>query len=373
MPLIAISGGGTGGHIYPAIGIAKELVRLDPAIEIVFIGGGDRLESRIVPQHGFRFLPISVAGFPRKLTWRWLPVIGQVCFGLARAFWFLKNLKPRMVVGTGGYVCGPVLSAALFLGIPTVIQEQNAYPGLTNRILARWAKAVYLAFETAATHFPAGMTAVTGNPIRRTIDSVKRSRATYEKFGLDANLKTVFVMGGSQGAHAINQIVMEALGDLAPFHQQSQVIHQTGKTDYEKVKERYRDLPLRHFVQPYFDPIEAVYSIADLMVCRAGGMTISEITACGLPAIFVPLPTAAGNHQRLNAQALSDRGAGIVLNQQTLTGNKLAEKVIQIITDSAKLQRMGRASRQLGNPHAGEEIAKSIYSFVPRDKHHLIP
>ena len=363
---IVISGGGTGGHIYPAIGIAKELMQLDTETEIVFVGGVDRLESTLVPQHGFRFLPISVAGFPRKLTWRWIPVVYKVCSGFAKSLWLLKDLKPSVLVGTGGYVCGPVLFAAILLGIPTVIQEQNASPGLTNRILARWAKAIYLAFETAGTHFPTEKTVVIGNPIRRTIGAVERKRETYDSLGLDPERKTVFVMGGSQGAQAINQNVIDALDNLGVSHRQLQFVHQTGQVDYKVVKARYQNSSIQHLVQPYFDPIETIYSIADLMVCRAGGMTIAEITACGIPAIFIPLPTAAGDHQRLNAQAIADTGGGIVLNQRTLTGSKLAEAIIQIINNPEKQQQMAYQSRQLGNPHAGEEIAQSIVSFVKR-------
>ena len=364
MSRIVISGGGTGGHIYPAIGIAKELIQLDAGTEVVFIGGADRLESTLVPQHGFRFLPISVAGFPRKLTWRWIPIVYKVCSGFARSLWLLKNLKPSVVVGTGGYVCGPVLFAAVLLSIPTVIQEQNAAPGLTNRILARWAKAIYLAFETASTHFPTEKATVVGNPIRRTVGAAERTVETYDSLGLDPERKTVFVMGGSQGAQAINQNVMDALDDLAPFDQQLQFVHQTGKVDYKAVKARYQKSSVRHLVQPYFDPIETIYGIADLMVCRAGGMTIAEITACGIPAIFIPLPTAAGDHQRLNAQAIAAAGGGVVLDQRTLTGNKLAEEVIRIIDNPEEQQGMANQSRQLGNPHAGEEIAQSIFAFV---------
>ena len=367
MSRIVISGGGTGGHIYPAIGIAKELVQLDRKTEVVFIGGVDRLESTIVPQHGFRFLPISVAGFPRRLTWRWIPVVSKVCSGFAKSLSLLKKLKPSIVVGTGGYVCGPVLFAAILLGIPTVIQEQNAFPGLTNRILARWTKAIYLAFETAGTHFPTKKTAVMGNPIRRTIGAIERNREIYDSLGLDSERKTVFVMGGSQGAQAINQNAMDALDNLGPSHQQLQFVHQTGKADYKAVKARYQTSSLRHLVQPYFDPIETIYSITDLMVCRAGGMTIAEITACGIPAIFIPLPTAAGDHQRLNAQAVADAGGGVVLNQNTLAGHKLAEEIIRIIDNPEKQQQMAYQSRQLGNPCAGEEIAQSIFSFVKRN------
>ena len=364
MSRIVISGGGTGGHIYPAIGIAKELIEINPETEVVFIGGADRLESTLVPQHGFRFLPITVAGFPRKLTWRWIPVLYKVCSGLMKSLALLKNLNPSVVVGTGGYVCGPVLFAAVLLSIPTVIQEQNAAPGLTNRILARWAKAIYLAFETAGTHLPIEKTRVLGNPIRRTIGAAKRAREIYDSLGLDPERKTVFVMGGSQGAQPINQNLMDSLNDLAAFDQRVQFVHQTGKTDYEAVKACYQASSLRHLVQPYFDPIETIYSITDLMVCRAGGMTIAEITACGIPAIFVPLPTAAGDHQRLNALAIAEAGAGVVLDQRTLTGHKLAEEIIRIIDNPEEQQEMANQSCRLGNPHAGEEIAQSIFSFV---------
>ena len=361
---IIISGGGTGGHIYPAIGIAKALLQLDSEIEVIFIGGVDRLESVIIPKYGFRFQSISVAGFPRKLTWQWFPVIGKVCLGLMQSLGHIKKLNPSVVVGTGGYVSGPVLFAASLRRIPTVIQEQNASPGLTNRILARWAKAAYLAFETAAARFSTDIVEVTGNPIRPTIASFKRELVTYEKLGLNPNLKTVFVMGGSQGAHAINQIVMDGLKDLAALNQQIQIVHQTGKADYKKVQECYTSSSLGHLVQPFFDSIEEIYSITDLMVCRAGGMTVSELTACGIPAIFIPLPAMTGNNQQLNAKAVSDKGAGIVLDQYTLTGTDLANEITRLITDPARLRQMADASRSLGNPHASAEIAKSIYSLL---------
>ena len=185
-----------------------------------------------------------------------------------------------------------------------------------------------------------------------------------KKFGLDPNLKTLFVMGGSQGAHAINKIVTDALGNLAVLNQQLQIIHQTGEKDYQEVTDIYKSSPLRHLIQPYFDSIESVYSIVDLMICRAGGMTISEVTACGIPAIFIPLPTATGNHQKLNAQVVEDRGGGFLLNEQTTTGNDIGDRIIQTISNSEKLQRMAIAARKLGNPKAGEEIAASIYSLV---------
>ena len=366
MPLIVISGGGTGGHIYPAVGLAQAIVKLEPEIEICFIGGADRLESTIIPKHGFRFLPISAAGFPRKLTWKWLPVIGKACRGFTQSLQLLSRLKPSVVLGTGGYVSGPVLFAASRLGVPTAIQEQNASAGLTNRLLAHGAKRAYLAFHSAAEGFPAEVVKITGNPIRPQIAAFARSSATYEKLGLDPGLKTIFVMGGSQGAHAINEVIISMLSELAPFHRHLQLIHQTGKIDYQQVHEHYVGSPLKHLVQPYFDLIGEVYSITDLMVCRAGGMTISEITACGLPAIFIPLPSTPGNNQELNAQVVSANGAGVVMNQQTLTGTLLANQITKITENPRKQQQMSEASRQFGNPRASEEIARSILSLVQK-------
>ena len=171
-------------------------------------------------------------------------------------------------------------------------------------------------------------------------------------------------MGGSQGAHAINQVIMEGLEDLIALNQQIQIVHQTGKADYKKVQECYANSSLGHLVKPFFDSIEEIYSITDLMVCRAGGMTVSELTACGIPAIFIPLPAMTGNNQQLNAQAVSDRGAAIVLDQSRLTGAALANDISHIITNSSRLRQMADASRSLGNPHASEEIAKSIYSLL---------
>lgn len=366
MPLIVISGGGTGGHIYPAVGLAQSIVKLEPETEICFIGGANRLESTIIPQHGFCFLPISVAGFPRRLTLKWLPVLGKACRGFTQSLRLLRKLEPSVVVGTGGYVSGPVLFAASRLGISTAIQEQNASAGLTNRLLARWAKVAYLAFHSAATGFPSEIVKITGNPIRPQIASFARSSSTYEKLGLDPSRRTIFIMGGSQGAHAINQTVISMLPELAPFRENLQLVHQTGRIDFQQVREHYVGSPLKQLVQPFFDSIEEVYSVTDLMVCRAGGMTVSEITACGLPAIFVPLPSTPGNNQELNAQVVSDSGAADVLHQETLSGRLLAEKIISIIENPKKLRQMSEASLRFGNPHASDEIAKSVLSLAQK-------
>ena len=206
-----LAGGGTGGHIYPAIGIAQALQRLEPTVDIVFIGGKNRLEATLVPKHNFRFRAISVEGFPRSLTLRWLPVIIKVCQGLVQSLKYLRQEQPDVVIGTGGYVSGPVLFAASILRIPIAIQEQNVSPGLTNSILARWAKAAFLALPPDKERFRQQIVEVTGNPIRLGITDYPRNNETYQKFNLCPHRKTVFVMGGSQGAHAINEVMINAV------------------------------------------------------------------------------------------------------------------------------------------------------------------
>lgn len=383
-----LAGGGTGGHIYPAIGIAQALQRYDTEIDIVFIGGQNRLEASLVPKQGFEFLPISVEGFPRKLTWKWFRVAIKACQGLIQSLKYLRSLKPNVVIGTGGYVSGPVLFAAWLLGIPIAIQEQNVSPGLTNRILARCAKAAFLALPQDTQHFPKDIAQVTGNPIRHGITQFPRTDETYKKYNLFKTNTTIFVMGGSQGAKAIN----EAMIDACPLIVQAeltansriesdntddnsdnskirlQIIHQTGDRDVDTVKKAYEKYKIPHLVQPFFDPVEEVYSIADLMICRAGGMTISEVTACSIPAIFIPLPAAIGNNQVQNAHSVANVGAAIVIEQEEITPEILVSQLFRILTNEDLYQQMKDANRKLGKPFASDRIAESVFKLAIQDK-----
>lgn len=364
---IVIAGGGTGGHIYPAIGIAQALQQLDANVDITFIGGLDKLESTLVPQHGFRFLPISVAGFPRRLTLQWLPTIWKVFHGLIQSLRYMKALKPDVVIGTGGYVSGPVLLAGLLCKIPIAIQEQNASVGLTNGILARWADVAYLAMESIRENNSFRRTTgieITGNPIRPAIAAFPRREETYRKFGLYPERKTIFVMGGSQGAHAINEAIVAALPHLVEYADQIQIVHQTGTMEVEKVQgayERTLGSGFLYCVKPFFETVEEIYSIADVMVCRAGGMTIAEVTACGIPAIFIPLPSQTGNNQVLNAHTVAEKGAAVVLEQGTFTVETLVKNLTNITLDGNTHERMATASQALGKPNASNDIAKSIF------------
>ena len=369
---VVVAGGGTGGHIYPAIGIAQALQRLDTTVDIVFIGGRDRLESKLIPQHGFRFMPISVAGFPRRLTLQWIPVLWKAFRGLIQSLRYMRELKPDIVIGTGGYVSGPVLLAGLLCRIPIAIQEQNASIGLTNRVLAHWAKMAYLAMEPLRHRHSFRHTVsvqVTGNPIRPAITTFQKSEATYRKFGLLPERKTIFVMGGSQGAHTINDAIVAALPHLLEFADRLQIVHQTGAAEAQNVQAVYHNTlgshpKLRWCVQPFFDTIEEIYSIADVMVCRAGGMTVAEVTACGIPAIFIPLPSQTGNDQVLNAHAVAEKGGAVVLEQGMFTVESLIQNLVNIVLDADTHKKMVAANQALGKPSASDHIATSILSFT---------
>ena len=288
--------------------------------------------------------------------------------GLIQSLRHIKALKPDVIIGTGGYVSGPVLLAGLLCKIPIAIQEQNASAGLTNSILARWADVAYLAMESVRENNAFRRTTrieITGNPIRPAIAAFPRSEETYGRFGLHPERKTIFVMGGSQGAQTINETIVAALPHLAEYADQIQIVHQTGAMEAEKVQNLYDQRLASHerflyCVRPFFDTVEEIYSMADVMVCRAGGMTIAEVTACGIPAIFIPLPSQTGNNQVLNAHTVAEAGAAVVLEQGTFTVETLVKNLTNMTLDGDTHERMVTASRSLGKPDASDEIAKSI-------------
>ncbi len=364
-----ISGGGTGGHIYPAVAIARAILELDPETEVMFIGGKGQRESNIVPRFGLNFVPILVEGFPRSLSTKWFKVASKVPMGLIKSLFVLRNFSPHVVIGTGGYVCGPVLLGALLLHVPILIQEQNAVPGITNRIMGRWADEIHVPFSDAVKFFSAsarGRTKITANPIRPEITASSGGR---EKLGLKKDKLTISVLGGSQGARSINTAAVGALKHLLKFAQGLQIIHQTGKSDFSTVKDAYDESPFEAVVQPYFYAIEDVYTATDLVVCRAGAMTLAEITACGLPAVLIPYPFAASDEQTFNAQILEKNGAAVMIKDDQLTGESLADVLTALIQDKKKLSNMAQKSSSLGQPGAARKIAKAALSLAHGSNH----
>jgi UDP-N-acetylglucosamine--N-acetylmuramyl-(pentapeptide) pyrophosphoryl-undecaprenol N-acetylglucosamine transferase len=357
----AISGGGTGGHIYPGIAIANAILQLEPNAKILFIGGKGQRESKIIPDAGFEFAPILVQSFPRSLSWKWLKVFVKVPAGFLKSLVILSKFKPDIVIGTGGYVCGPVLLAGLFLRKTIVIQEQNVLPGITNRILGRWSKEIYTHFAESVKYFPKEKTRITGNPVRA---EVINALPCHEKLGLDKNKFTISAFGASQGAKSINMAMIDALPYLSELSSEIQIVHQTGEKDIQTVKEAYSKYPITAIIQPFFFNIYEVYASTDLMVCRSSAMTLSEIALRGLPAILIPYPYAAEDHQTFNAKALEENGAGIMIKDRELKGKNLADTIISLLKDKNRLAEMAKNSKALGKPNSTQEIAKSILNII---------
>ncbi|MDR7434922.1 MAG: undecaprenyldiphospho-muramoylpentapeptide beta-N-acetylglucosaminyltransferase [Armatimonadota bacterium] len=363
---IVITGGGTGGHIYPGLAIAERL-REEGWTEVLFIGG-DRLEREIVPRAGVPFVSIPAAQLPRRPGPRAILALLRTARGAVQAARLLRKMRPHAVVATGGYASAPVALAALLLGIPLLLQEQNALPGLTNRLVARWAARIAVAHGEAGKLFPPGKVVVTGIPIRPALLLGSRERAQV-KFGLDPEKATVLVLGGSQGAQVLNRAILEALPYLDGLG--VQVLHQTGTAHICWVREEaerlgQQGLSVSYVPFPYLELEEMAdaYASADLVVCRAGATTLAEITAVGLPAILVPYPYAAEGHQEQNARILEEAGAAVVLLQNELNGPRLAGEISRLLRDRSLLRAMADASKRCGRPDATREVVHLILELA---------
>jgi len=356
---VLIAGGGTGGHVYPGIAVAEEIQRMRPAFHVVFVGTRRGLEAQAVPEAGFRIRFVLTRGFPRRAWWRWPWALLANLLGFFQALWVVMSERPNVVLGTGGYVSGPIALAAWMLGRPLILQEQNSIPGIANRWLARIADEVHLSFVEARTYFVRkDNLKVSGNPVRAYILSGDRNSALQE-FGLSTQSPTVFVFGGSRGAHRINEAALDAMRRLKG-RVEVQFILQTGREDFDWAKGvvEAEQLPAR--VLPYLRRIHMAYAAADLVVCRSGAMTLAEIAACGTPAILVPYPHAAHDHQVVNAGNLVDRGAAAMILDRELTGERLAQEIAHWLSDRQALSRMSANARTFTRPDAAERIVRSL-------------
>ena len=360
-----IAGGGTGGHIYPALAIADALRAQDPATRFLFVGTGHGLEAELVPRAGYPLGKIELYGFQRRLSWRNVKNLYLLVASLWRVRRILREFRPDVVVGTGGYVCGPVVAEAARLGIPTLIQEQNALPGVTNKLLGRMVDVVALGYAEAAASF-AGRKArlvVTGNPVRPDLLTEDRS-AACRFFGLNPVLPVVLITGGSQGARSVNQAALAMLLRCVKENKPVQILHITGQTDYNNIIRSLESAglapndPAALFrVLPYVHEMPKALAAATLAVSRAGAIGLAELSLRGVPAILVPYPYAAENHQEINARALEKRGAAIVVRDADLTGEWLFETVDRLLGDPGRLQSMAAAAVLAAHPEATSAIA----------------
>jgi UDP-N-acetylglucosamine--N-acetylmuramyl-(pentapeptide) pyrophosphoryl-undecaprenol N-acetylglucosamine transferase len=365
---IVISGGGTGGHIYPAITIANQIKSMEPTAEITFVGTQHGLEKNIVPRYGYPLRFITVAGFERHLSVGTVVSAMKLLVGLKDARGLLKEIKPDLVIGTGGYVCGPVLFWAAQMGIPTCIQEQNAMPGVTNKILSHFVDAICLGYNEGAKYFKGKARKIfTGNPVRQEILNDEREEG-IQKFSLDKNKKTVLVFGGSRGARSINTAMLEVEKALAG-RTDVQILHATGELDYEKYKTQLAPGVLDSAnikILPYIHEMPLALSVADIAIARAGAIGLAELLVKGIPSILIPYPYATANHQEYNARAVEAAGAAEVVLDKDLTGLILREKIEQLLTKPDTLAAMHTAAQKISRPLAAKEIAQSALGLVKR-------
>jgi UDP-N-acetylglucosamine--N-acetylmuramyl-(pentapeptide) pyrophosphoryl-undecaprenol N-acetylglucosamine transferase len=365
---VILSGGGTGGHIYPAVSIAKEIKKQYNDSEILFIGTEKGLESSIVPKEGFKLMKIKVRGFERKLSFANVAAVAESFTGLFTVSKIIKDFKPDIVIGTGGYVCGSVLLAAALLNIPTLIHEQNAFPGITNKILARLVDIIAVNFPEAKKYFPKNRKVmVTGNPIRSDMLSISKEEGLRE-FGFDRKLPVVFIVGGSRGARKLNESVMR-IAKKCVEGKSFQMLHMTGETQYDDILKRYAAeniaLDTGYLkVMAYIYNMPYALAASDIIVSRCGASTLSEITALGKPSILVPYPYATDNHQEYNARALEKKGAAIVILDRDLNADILYNEIEDMLNRKEKVKEMAARSKELGRTDAAYVIAKAAEKLV---------
>ena len=357
-----ISGGGTGGHIYPAVAIANELKAQFPDATFLFVGAKDKMEMQKVPQAGYKIEGLWIAGLQRKITVQNAMFPIKLASSLLKSFFILKRFKPDVVIGTGGFASGAVLKVASMLGIPTVIQEQNSYPGITNKLLAKKANSICVAYENLERFFPKDKLHFTGNPVRQDLMEVaSKKEEAIAYFKLDASKKTLLILGGSLCARRINQLIEKELDFLLQLD--FQIIWQCGKhylNEYSKYNEKENVQ-----VTAFIDRMDLVYAAADVVISRSGASSVSELCIVGKPTIFIPSPNVSEDHQTKNAKAIVERGAAILIKESNLDDEfKIVFEAI--VKDQGKLQNLTENIKKLAKPNATKAIVEEIKKVLKK-------
>jgi UDP-N-acetylglucosamine--N-acetylmuramyl-(pentapeptide) pyrophosphoryl-undecaprenol N-acetylglucosamine transferase len=375
MRYVIFAGGGTGGHLYPALALGAALQELDSSVRAHFVGARRGVEARVLPEQNVEHTLLPLQPIQRDRVWRnWrlLPALASTFSGLSTLY---RRLRPVLVVGTGGYASGPACMWAVVTGVPVAVQEQNSHPGLTTRVLSRWARQVHLGFpEAGALLRPGRRTQVLtlGNPIRPPAAELGRAESRT-RFGLGEDAVVLLVVGGSQGSRAVNEALLGALegvarGDLPPRPERLEILWATGPTHLDAVRSRLGGLGLEWVrAHGYIDAMPAALAAADVAVSRAGAMATAELLAWGRPMLLVPLPTAAADHQTHNARALDEAGAAIMLVEKALTPGRLWAEVLALTGDDERRARMEVAAHERARPHAAREIAERLHSLLPAE------
>lgn len=363
---ILLSGGGTGGHIYPALALIKRIKQLNPSAEILYVGTEKGLESRIVRKTAIPFKSIEIQGFKRSLSISNLKTIQLFITSIYKSKKIVKDFQPDVVIGTGGYVCAPVIYAASKLKIPTIIHEQNSVAGVTNKFLARYVTKIAVCFEEAQAEFSKYPEKVnyTGNPRAQEVVGAKPS-AILQDYGLAVDQPTVLIFGGSRGARILNEAFLEALPELK--NKNYQVLFATGDIHYESIK-NLAEIQLKDnqsiSVVPYIENMPEVFANVELVVSRSGATTLAELTALGLPSILVPSPYVTNDHQTRNAESLTKRGAAKMIPEKQLSGERLIESVDDLMLNEELRKEMANAAKKLGLPTAADDLIQMIKEII---------
>ncbi len=356
---VIISGGGTGGHIYPAIAIAKEIERRYPDTEFLFVGAKDRMEMQKVPQAGYEIIGLWISGIQRKLSLENLKFPFKLIASLWKSRKIIKKFKPDVVIGTGGFASGPLLKMATARNIPALIQEQNSYAGITNKLLSKKVQKICVAYNEMHRFFPKEKLIKTGNPVRSDLlDITSKRTAAFEKYNLSHNAKVVLVIGGSLGARAVNQLIS---GHLGFFKKQGvQLLWQTGKLYYEQYKKHQSD---EIQVMAYIDQMDMAYAAADVIVSRAGASSVSELCIVGKATVFIPSPNVAEDHQTKNAEAVTSKQAGILI-KESQASQEFEDVLTALLTDEGQRKDLGENIKKLALPQATAHIVDEVENLI---------
>ena len=359
MKKFILSGGGTGGHIYPAIAIADELKKRYPDAEFLFVGANNRMEMQRVPQAGYSIKGLQIAGLQRKLSLKNLLLPFKLLKSLYQARQIIQKFQPDAVIGTGGYASAPTLKAAQWLKVPYFIQEQNSFAGITNKWVSKKANKIFVAYQNMEKFFPKAKIQITGNPIREGLATIQdKNKNAFESFSLDENKFTLLVLGGSLGAKSINQLISSNLS----FFQENevQILWQCGKFYYDEYKEKQTEMVQ---VRPFIENMNDAYAVADVIISRAGASSVSELCVVGKPVIFVPSPNVAEDHQTKNAQAIADEKAAILIKETELKDN-FQKIFLEIFNDKEKRKILSENIKALAKPNATKQIVDEIIKII---------
>ncbi|MGC8927328.1 MAG: undecaprenyldiphospho-muramoylpentapeptide beta-N-acetylglucosaminyltransferase [Myxococcota bacterium] len=353
-----LSGGGTGGHLFPAIALAEEIIERKKGNEVLFIGASRGIEREILPQKGYECEFLDIKPLRGHGFFGFLSGLFSLPVAIIKSMMIIRRFNPDAVIGSGGYACAPVIIAAYLLNKKSFLLEQNIIPGFTNRVLSRFVDTIITAFKNSYKYFKNKNVEWLGNPVRRQLFD------NYLNDSIEDEYFTILAFGGSQGAHFVNNIVVDAIKILYDRGVSVNITHQTGKKDFEEIKKRYDEFGIKAYVTEFIDDMSTAYRASDLVICRSGATSIAEITVCKKPSILIPYPYAADDHQRLNAIELVNAGAAVMLEQKDITPNILAETIISLKNDPVRLKNMAEQAGRIAKPEAAREIMDFIISAV---------